>query len=192
MKKKSKGFTLVELLVVVAILGVLAAVGIVSYSSYVEKAKQSATANLFSQVTKYIELELLKCSTGLELEAYEKFMSNRQKYSGLVLTSCETYFGDPYENNRQKFDAISGQIINYLTGYSGEEKGFNNPYGNDTRASGIKYSSYCQSNIDKGWIYCGKGHDFDTNIATIQCCTKINNTITQKYLFNDNVENFLN
>ena len=89
---------------------------------HIEKAKQSATSNLFTQVTKYIELELLKCNTGFELEAYEKFMSNRQKYSGLVLTSCETYFGDPYENNRQKFDAISGQIINYLLGYSGEEK----------------------------------------------------------------------
>ena len=48
--KKDRGFTLVELVVVIAILGVLAGVAVPVYSGYVKKAHQAADNQLLGAV----------------------------------------------------------------------------------------------------------------------------------------------
>lgn len=45
MKKKTKGFTLVEMMVVVAIIGILAAIAMPSYQSHIEKTHLAAAKN---------------------------------------------------------------------------------------------------------------------------------------------------
>ncbi len=49
--KSSKGFSLVELLVVVAILGILSAVGLVSYNGYVSGTKEKSAKNVMQQIS---------------------------------------------------------------------------------------------------------------------------------------------
>ena len=50
MTTKSSGLTIVELLVFVAIIGILSAVGIVSYSGYTKSAKVSSTKSIMQQI----------------------------------------------------------------------------------------------------------------------------------------------
>ena len=47
----SKGFSLIELLTVVAIVGILASVGIVSYNSYVWSTKKTSVKNIMQQMS---------------------------------------------------------------------------------------------------------------------------------------------
>jgi type IV pilus assembly protein PilA len=65
-KKLEKGFSLVELLVVVAIIGVLAGVGIVGYQSYTESAKEKVAEANFNSVVRFFETEMTLLNNGVQ------------------------------------------------------------------------------------------------------------------------------
>jgi prepilin-type N-terminal cleavage/methylation domain-containing protein len=64
--RKNKSFTLIELLIVVAIIGILAGVGIPMYNGYMEKAKINASQANLDNLSSYLQAEVYKCELGEE------------------------------------------------------------------------------------------------------------------------------
>jgi len=59
--RSSSGFTLLELLIVVAIIGVLAAVGIPMYNGYISNAKRATAITNYETVQTIVESTMVKC-----------------------------------------------------------------------------------------------------------------------------------
>ena len=93
---KKKGFSLIELLTVVAIIGIIAAVGVVSYTGYVSSARKTSAENSMMQVAL----------------AQAEYYSNIGQYFATSST-CDDLSSQGIENNL--FDG--GDIITEESGY---------------------------------------------------------------------------
>ena len=60
--KKQRGFTIVELLIVIVVIGILAAITIVAYNNVNDKARASSAVSALDQAKK--KLELYKAENG--------------------------------------------------------------------------------------------------------------------------------
>jgi type IV pilus assembly protein PilA len=98
MKNLQKGFSLIELLVVVAIIGILAAIGSVGYSRYIANAQSTETLANLAQVASLIAAEDTQVSTctGLSASSCANKVVSGATYVSTIPTCAGNTTADTY------------------------------------------------------------------------------------------------
>ena len=117
--KSEKGFSLIELLVVVAIIGVLAAVGVVGYQGYIENAKKSATQANAKAVQQWVLNTGVVRAAGIEADptSCNASIANSAATIQACLASIGSVDGpfasleNPYNPGRTGGTTIRGQLL---------------------------------------------------------------------------------
>ena len=117
--KDIKAFTLMELMIVIVIIGILAAVGMVTFGGQAGKAKIASTKSIHKQVVTYITVEMMNCSMG-----ETKTMANNLTCQGRTAASVvaaavnaqKTEHENPYQQDQA---AVRSGGNNTATGDAG-------------------------------------------------------------------------
>ena len=124
MKTLQKGFSLVELLVVVAIIGVLAGVGIVGYQGYTDAAKERVAMANFNSVKRFIDTELVLLNNNIQTTS-----ASIRTFDMHDCATTVTPFDNSDNTAADSLGAFLQGIVCYFSaGAGGYGSSFKNPY----------------------------------------------------------------
>ena len=138
-----RAFSLIELLVVVAIIGVLAVLGVNVYNGFQDSAKAKVSRTIFSNVEDFVKSEIAKCHLGEE-KIFNDNLSCSGRTGTLTVRAAERSlrdFKNPY-NISQNAVVIGDKYIKGLVHITASNQNvilhacFKDSCGNDANKDG--------------------------------------------------------
>ena len=126
---KKTGFTLLELLLFIMVIGILASVGVVAYNGYTGAAKVSATKTIHAQTVKSISAELKKCELDKTSIVYGNLNCSSLNLNSLALAvSKNSNNVNPYNTSvkavitKKNLDLSNSKLLGHIVLHSGSDE----------------------------------------------------------------------